>query len=179
MILVISSSLHPDSRSRVLAEACVDRLKQVGEKTEWFDLAVQTLPLCDGAAAYGAPAVKELTSLITQADGILLASPVYNYDVNAVAKNAIELTGRAWSEKVVGIMLAAGGSGSYMSAMGIANSLMLDFRCIIIPRFIYTTGDSFDENRQPDQTVQERVDQLIADMLRITRALKFNPQSNP
>ena len=105
---------------------------------------------------------------------MLLASPVYNYDVNAVAKNAIELTGRAWTGKVVGIMLAAGGQGSYMSAMGVANSLMLDFRCIIVPRFIYATGESFEGSRLADESIQQRVEQLVADTLRIAQASK-NP----
>jgi NAD(P)H-dependent FMN reductase len=171
MILVISSSLHPDSRSRILAQASVDRLVEVGEPVEFFDLSIKPLPLCDGATAYGDPYVQELTSLIARADGVLLAAPVYNYDVNSAAKNAIELTGRAWTGKVVGLMLAAGGQGSYMSAMGVANSLMLDFRCIIVPRFLYATGDSFEGSRLADESVQQRVEQLVADALRITRAL--------
>lgn len=171
MFLVISSSLHPDSRSRILAQACVDRLTTIGEETEFFDLCIKPLPFCDGATAYGDPFVQELTSLIKQADGILLASPVYNYDVNAAAKNAIELTGRAWTGKVVGMMFAAGGQGSYMSAMGVANSLMLDFRCIIVPRFLYATGDAFEGNHLADENIQQRVEQLVADTVRIARAL--------
>jgi NAD(P)H-dependent FMN reductase len=172
MILVISSSLHPDSRSRILAQACMERLSTIGETAEVFDLVKKPLPLCDGSTAYGDPAVQELTGLIQQADAVLLASPVYNYDINAVAKNAIELTGRAWTGKVVGIMLAAGGQGSYMSAMGVANSLMLDFRCIIVPRFIYATGESFEGSRLADENIQQRVEQLVTDTLRISQALK-------
>jgi NAD(P)H-dependent FMN reductase len=174
MILVISSSLHPDSKSRILAKACIDRLAEVGEQAELFDLSEKPLPMCDGASAYGDSFVQELTSLIKQADGILLAAPVYNYDVNSAAKNAIELTGRAWTGKVVGMMLVAGGQGSYMSAMGVANSLMLDFRCIIVPRFLYTTGDSFEGSRLADENVQHRVEQLVADTVRIARALNQN-----
>lgn len=171
MILVISSSLHPDSRSRMLAKACIARLGEIREPACLFDLAEKPLPLCDGAAAYGDPSVQELSSLISGADAILLASPVYNFDVNSVAKNAIELTGRAWTDKVVGMMLVAGGQGSYMSAMGIANSLMLDFRCIIVPRFLYTTSSSFDESRLVDQEVLVRVEQLVSETVRIARAL--------
>lgn len=171
MILVISSSLHPDSRSRILARACTDRLTMLGEGTHLFDLAVSPLPQCDGATAYGDANVQELGKQIEQADAILIASPVYNYDVCSAAKNAVELTGRAWTGKVVGMMLAAGGQGSYMSAMGLANSLMLDFRCLIVPRFIYATGDAFEGSRLADEEVQARVDLLVDDTLRIARAL--------
>ena len=171
MILLISSSLHPDSRSRILARACADQLSTLGEDSQLFDLSESPLPLCDGATAYDDPNVQALGKLIEQADAILLASPVYNYDVNSAAKNAVELTGQAWTGKIVGMMLTAGGQGSYMSAMGLANSLMLDFRCIIVPRFIYATGDSFEAGRLADDDIQGRVELLVEETLRISRAL--------
>ena len=96
--------------------------------------------------------------------------------VNAAAKSLLEMTGKAWTGKIVGMMLAAGGQGSYMSAMGLANSLMLDFRCIIVPRFIYATGDSFDGDHLADDTMQ-RVEQLVDDTLRIARALHSGEES--
>lgn len=171
MILVISSSLHPDSRSRILARACADRLRSIDEEVQMFDLSQSPLPQCDGATAYGDPNVQQLAKLIEQADAILLASPVYNYDVNSAAKNAVELTGRAWTGKVVGMMLAAGGQGSYMSAMGLANSLMLDFRCLIVPRFIYATGDAFEGEQLADDDMQQRVNLLVDETLKIAKAM--------
>ena len=172
MILIISSSLHPNSRSRILARSCAESLQSRGENTSLFDLAQTTLPACDGATAYGDPNVRLLSGLIESADGVLIASPVYNYDVNAAIKNAIELTGKAWTGKVVGMMLAAGGQGSYMSAMGLANSLMLDFRCVIVPRFIYVTGEVFHEDELSDESIQQRLELLVQETLQLARALK-------
>jgi NAD(P)H-dependent FMN reductase len=172
MILVISSSLHPDSRSRIMARTCFERLQHLEENVTLFDLSESPLPMCDGATAYGDSNVQRLSGLLSEADAILLASPVYNYDVNSAAKNAVELTGRAWTGKVVGMMLAAGGQGSYMSAMGLANSLMLDFRCVIVPRFIYATGESFEGNQLADETIQERVELLVDDTLKIAKGIK-------
>ncbi|MEM6689508.1 MAG: NADPH-dependent FMN reductase [Planctomycetota bacterium] len=171
MILTISSSLHPTSRSRVLASACVERLNSLDQSVELFDLSQTALPPCDGAAAYGDPEVQRLAGLIQSADGILVASPIYNYDVNAAIKNAVELTGKAWTGKVVGFMVAAGGQGSYMSVMGLCNSLMLDFRCVIVPRFIYATGESFEGNELADEQIQERVNQLVDETIRMSSAL--------
>ncbi len=171
MYLVLSSSLHPTSRSRILARACSEKLAELGEQSTLFDLAEHPLPPCDGAAAYADPNVKKLAELIEQSDAILIASPVYNYDVSAAAKNAVELTGRVWTGKVVSLLLAAGGQGSYMSAMGLAGSLMLDFRCIIVPRFVYATGESFEGDRLADDDIQQRVDALVEDTLRIATAL--------
>lgn len=170
--LVISASLHPGSRSRILGRAAFDRLDAAGAEVAWLDLAEQGLPFCDGATAYGDPAAVAAKERVEAADGILLAAPVYNYDVNAVAKNLVELTGRAWSDKVVGILCAAGGQSSYMSVMGIANSLMLDFRSVVIPRFVYATGAAFEGDAISDGEVRERVEQLSDELLRFTAALR-------
>lgn len=172
MILVLSASLHPESRSRILAEVAKKKIETLQQAVHFFDLSKQTLPICDGATAYGDENVRTLAKLIEQADAILLASPVYNYDINAAAKNAIELTGKAWTNKVVGIMLAAGGPGSYMSAMGVANSLMLDFRCLIVPRFIYALGDAFQGNELADQQIDQRIGELVDEIIRIGTALR-------
>ncbi|MEC8473333.1 MAG: NAD(P)H-dependent oxidoreductase [Planctomycetota bacterium] len=172
MILVISASLHPESRSRILANTAKSKLNKKNVTVEVFDLSEKPLPLCDGLTAYGDSNVQELSRLVQEADAILLASPVYNYDVNAAAKNAIELTGKAWTNKLVGILLAAGGPGSYMSAMGVANSLMLDFRCLVLPRFIYALGDAFQGDELSDQQIDQRITELTDELLRLSTAIK-------
>jgi FMN reductase len=172
MFLILSASLHPDSRSRVLARECEQRLALRGRDCHLFDLATKPLPSCDGCSAYSHEYVRELDVLLRQADGVFIASPVYNYDVNAAAKNAVELTGKAWTGKVVSMMLVAGGQRSYMSAMGLANSLMLDFRCLIVPRFLYATGSAFEGDTVVDQAVTERLETLIRETLRISDALR-------
>ena len=172
MILVLSGSLNPGSRSRILAGACRERLESADREVTWFDLADRPLPFCDGAAAYGHPTVVELGEFIETADAIVIASPVYNFDVNAALKNAVELTGKKWTGKVVALMLAAGGAGSYMSGMGLANSLMLDFRCLIVPRFVYATGESFEGDQLADEDIQSRVELLVSETLKLADALK-------
>ncbi len=178
MFLVLSASLNPDSRSRILARRCATLLQESKREVTLFDLAVHPLPPCDGGAAYGHENVQQLSKLIQDANAIFIASPVYNYDVNSVAKNALELTGRAWTGKVVSMMLAAGGQGSYMSGMGLANSLMLDFRCIIVPRFVYATEAAFVDGDIQDELVNQRMDQLVGETALIADALKDVPMDN-
>jgi FMN reductase len=170
-VLVISCSLNRHSRSALLAREAVDVLKREGAGQELIDLRDQMLPLCDGAEAYQAPAVQSLREAISGADAVLLTVPVYNYSANAAAKNLIELTGRAWTDKVVGFLCSAGGKGSYMSMMSLASSLMLDFRCLIVPRFVYTTDDGFDGDTVTKPVVQ-RIEELVAQALRLAEAMK-------
>ncbi len=170
--LVISCSLNPDSKSRIMAKSALESLESKDATVELIDLATLNLPLCDGGAVYGNPTVQELAAKVEAADGILIATPIYNFDVNAAAKNLIELTGRAWTEKVTGFLCAAGGQGSYMSVMSVANSLMLDFRTVVIPRFVYATGDQFQGDEISDEDLEERIDQMAGELLRFTSALR-------
>ena len=106
-----------------------------------------------------------------KADAILLAVPIYNYDVNSAAKNLVEMTGDAWNEKVVGFVCTAGGHGGFMSVMPFANSLMLDFRCVIIPRFVYSPRTAIDDTSFGDAAIHKRVEELTVELERVTEAL--------
>lgn len=173
MYLVISASLNPNSRSRVLARRAFECLQQrVGERAcEFVDLSELDLPLCDAGECYGGADVGPLAEKISAAKGVLIASPVYNYDLSSSVKNLIELTGRAWNEKVVGFICSAGGQGSYMSVMGTAASLMLDFRCLILPRFVFATESAVEGEAITDPGIEERIGQLADDLVRVTSAL--------
>lgn len=170
-ILVLSTSLNPESKSREMAgsvKAYLESSLSKDDSLQFVDMRDYPLPLCDGGAAYGDANVKQLGAMIAESALILVAFPVYNYSFSAVLKNLIELTGKAWENKIVGMLCAAGGKSSYMSAMGLANSLMLDFRTMIVPRFVYTDGDI------NEPKIQARLRELVDDSLRIARALQKN-----
>ena len=84
----------------------------------------------------------------------------------------VELTGSSWEDKIVGFLCAAGGMNSYMSVMAFANSLMLDFRCVIIPRFVYATGNAFDDDKLKDEKVATRIEEVAAELIRFGQALR-------
>jgi len=130
-------------------------------KSEILDLRNYPLPICDGDSAYSDPNVEKLSDKIKMAELILLAVPIYNYSFSAAAKNLVELTGRSWNNKTVGFLCAAGGKSSYMSVIGLANSLMFDFRCLINPRFVYADGSSFKDDEIYDTEINNRIEALV------------------
>ena len=146
-------------------------LDSLGANVDFIDLQQVKLPLCDGDTAYSDPEVEKTRSRIEKAAGVLVAAPVYNFYMNAAVKNLVELTGSAWEGKVVGFLNAAGGYSSYMSVMSIANSLMLDFRCVIVPRFVYATGSAFRDGAVSDKKLAGRIDELANDLVRFAKAL--------
>jgi len=155
-----------------MGRAAFDWLRRQQAGCEWLDLSELNVPLCDANACYEHPDTQKVDAAVTAADGILVAAPVYNYDVSASAKNLIELTGSAWENKIVGFLCAAGGMSSYMAVMAYANSLMLDFRCVIIPRFVYATGAAFVDGELKDAKIIERIEQVSAELVRFTQALR-------
>ncbi len=176
-LILISCSLNSHSHSTAMARYALEILKNSDHKIEHVDLANWDLPHCDGHSCYNNEQVIKLTHKIEKASGIIISTPIYNFDVNAVAKNLLELTGKAWTEKVVGFICSAGGNSSYMSVMPFANSLMLDFRCLIIPRFVYATSDAFRENEIHDTELNRRIKELTDVLLRYTSALDVNMQT--
>jgi len=167
--LVISCSLNPESNSRLLAREAFRHLPE--GQSAWLDLAELPLPVCDGALAYADANVARAREAITAASGILVASPIYNYALSASAKNLVELTGQAWIGKVAGLLCAAGGPHGYMGCMPFVNSLMLDFRTFILPKFVYSQERDFTGESINNEKIVERVHQLAGELVGVTDAL--------
>ena len=178
MILVISCSHHPESRSRLLAQTAQEAVTSLGHPTHFLDLRTMPLPLCDGHLTYNDPSVIEATKIVDAASGILISTPIYNYSANATIQNFIENTGKAWTGKPVGMLCAAGGKGSYMALTSLASSLMLHFHCHVLPRHVYATSDQFENNQISDSSLQERVDLIAADICWLSKAIAARPKKN-
>ena len=127
--------------------------------------------MCDGDDCYDLPEVLEFREKVKNAKGIVMAIPVYNFNASAGAKNIVELGGRMLYDKVFGFLCAAGGRNSYMSIMSLANSLMLDFRCYVIPKFVYATKNDFEADELVNPDIKSRVKELGSELARVSNAL--------
>lgn len=170
-LLVVSCSLSPVSRSAGLAERLAEVWRAEGDEAELVDLRELALPLCDGGEAFGDANVLALAAKVRAADAVALALPVYNYDVGGAARNLVALLGRAWSDKVVGLLGAAGGHRSYMALTSVACSLMLDFRCVIVPRFVYASAQPSPNPDRDAPELERRIARLARDLRRFAAAL--------
>ncbi len=131
-------------------------------------------PFCGEEGAYEHKNVNYIKSELASSDAIIVSGPVYNYGVNALTKNILDLTGEAWTDKPIGFLCTAGGQASYMSIMGFANSLMLNFRCLIVPRFVYAVSNTIDVEKREinDKEIIDRINQLITQIEKIARVNK-------
>ena len=141
------------------------------DNVEFFDLQDNPLPMCDGDECYDLPEVLEFREKVKNADGIIMVTPVYNFSVSSGAKNVVELGGSMLYDKIFGFMCAAGGRNGYMSVMSLANSLMLDFRCYILPKFVYATKHDFEDGKITNNDIKERMEELGKELIRVSKAL--------
>ena len=167
MNLIISGSLNKNSKSRELAFLAENFFKKKFALTEFIDLVDYEIPLCDGDECYNDKVVKKLKDKILKADSILICGPVYNYDLNAVLRNLIEVTSTAWTGKLLGFICAAGGKNSYMAPIALINNLMLHNRCLIIPRFVYASSSDFNGKDIINNDILDRIEQLVEEAIKL------------
>ncbi len=156
-LLVVSTSLSEESRSKHLCYHARDYLTERGISVQHECLQnYRILPY----GMDGSEGIETLRASFDRASGIIFGFPVYNYNMNASLKAVIEHFGRAMSDKVIGLMMSAGGRASYMSGLAVANSLTLDFRSWVVPRFVYATKDAFGNDGVSDQEIASRIEDL-------------------
>ena len=166
-VTIIGTSLNGESKSQLLAEKFETQLLNAGVSCERIDLRSLTLPFSGSAESWSSSDASNLKASVERSSHVVFAVPIYCYDVNSAAKNVIELIGRAFTKKVVSFICSAGGTSSYMSVMGFANHLMLDFRSVIVPRFVYVEESGWNEGSVLKPEMEERMDLLLDDMKEI------------
>ncbi len=113
-LLGISGSLRDGSYNTALLEACRELAP---DGVEVAILHLGEVPLYDrDVEAQGFPGpVQDLREAIAAADGLLIASPEYNWSIPGVLKNAIDWASRGkdapLDHKPTALLSAAGGSG--------------------------------------------------------------------
>jgi FMN reductase len=168
-VLIIATSLNPQSRSQTLARVALEQSKTLGVRADLLDMREHPLPLAGSDASWHDETAQALKSRLQKYRRFVFAVPIYNFDGNAVAKNLIELCGGKWLEgSVAGFICAAGGRSSYMAPLGLMNSLMLDFRVWIAPRFVYATDADWTStdwhDSAPNASLTERIGTLLLEV---------------
>jgi NAD(P)H-dependent FMN reductase len=125
---------------------CVDLLRERGADADFVSLKGKLSSGFDDSTIYESPGYHDLHKLTAAADGLIFASPVYNWGLCAELKKFIECIGStsedgsrkgAFFDKVVTFVVSAGLPHSYMAYTPIANSMMMDFKCVVNPYVAY------------------------------------------
>ena len=118
-----------------------------------IDLREFDAPNFDDHAIYRWPGYRRTHRMVSAADAVVMASPVYNWGCSSELKKFIEYVGStppdgslvgALFDKVVTLLTAGGIAESYMAFTNTAISLMLDFKCVINPYNVHVPEDAWD-----------------------------------
>lgn len=171
-VAILNANLAPGGKPAHLADILAALLAEAGHEALPIHLSERDLPACDGFHCYRDERTIALTAELAEAEALVLVAPVYNYDLNAAAKNLIELTGTSWKDKAVGLVCTAGGEKSYLSPLGFLNSLSVDHRCLVSPRFVYVARSDFsvDNTLPADSDILVRLRFLVAELPILARA---------
>nr|WP_306468249.1 NADPH-dependent FMN reductase [Deinococcus alpinitundrae] len=160
----------------MLARLAAERLSAQGHHITLLDLRDTPLPAFNDDQTYQHPNVQLYRQAIEQADGVLLALPVYNWATGSGAKNLIELTGShsttrglsaVWFDKIVTFLVAGGLMHSYVSHHPLAMGLMTDFKCLLNPYHVYAIGEDW-EGDTLKPPVEARLDKTLAVALELS-----------
>jgi len=184
-VLIISSSHDPASRSEMLARRCEAVILDRAD-VEFLSLKDFGLTGHDLIEPLKSSSYLTLHSAVKKSDGVILASPVYNWSCCAELKRFIELVGTtppdstvesAFFDKVIAFVNAGGGQFSYTAFTGMAASMMLDFKCIISPYNVYADNRDLSDGIFSER-LQARIKKSMIVLLELVTLLEGRTYSS-
>ncbi|WP_066377847.1 MULTISPECIES: NADPH-dependent FMN reductase [unclassified Anabaena] len=175
-IVGIGGSLRTNSYTQLALQIAAQRLEAIGAEVEILDLRQLNLPFCNGDKEYPEyPDVQRLRDTVSNADGLILATPEYHGGVSGVLKNALDLMSfEQLSGKVTGLISVLGGQ----SNSNALNDLRLIVRWVhgwVIPEQIaigQAYGAFSPEGKILDEKLSQRFDQFAQSLVENTRKLR-------
>lgn len=171
---VIATSLDPESRSAWMCALAARQLTAQGHDVTFLDLRRHPLPPFDNVqgpgGCYDHPNAGLYHRAVQEADGVLLGVPVYNWGLGSGARALVELTGSsdelrglhgAWFDQPVTFLVSGGLDHGYLSHGAFAFGLMVDFRCVVNPHFVYATSAHWDAPEVPGEWLAGRLERTV------------------
>ena len=171
-ILGLAGSLRRGSYNRLLLAAAVERAPAGVAMGVYEELGA--IPLfnedLESAIGEGQEAVRRLRCQVAAADGLLIATPEYNWSIPGVLKNVIDWLSRPGPDEVlagkpIAIMGASAGRWGTRLAQNALRQVLTSTESLLLPRpalFVREAGGLFDEaGRLIDPSTREQLDTVL------------------
>ena len=175
-ILGIPGSLRRDSLNRSLLTAA-GRLLPDGTQLDVADLSDLPLYNWDVEQESGFPAaVTRFRNQIDAADGLLIATPEYNYSLLGVLKNAIDWASRGGpdsplNDKPAAIMGAAGRLGSVRAQLHLRTVLMHNnLKVVQKPEVLISGDNNFADGELTNERNLDQIRRLVSALCGLVEA---------
>ncbi len=168
-IVAIGGSVRPGNFTSKTLALAVDELrtKHQGVEVEWFDPAKSDLPLPGTGTSSGLDALKQS---VTEATGVILATPEYHGSYSSVIKLVIDNLGfpSVLSGKPVALMGVAAGQIGAIKALEHLRSVCSHVGAIVLPGPVSVpgVGQLFDDQGKcNDEATEKRIRKLSTTLI--------------
>ncbi|HVR45422.1 MAG TPA: NAD(P)H-dependent oxidoreductase [Candidatus Binatia bacterium] len=177
-VVGICGSLRPNGWTLAALKIALAGAKERGATAELLDLRDYNLPFCAGGdpdAIQGNAGVQRLRQKVSEASGIILATPNYHGSLSGVLKNALDLMSmREFEGKVVGLIGVSGGRMGGTFTLNTLRAIGRTLHAWVIPSeaWIYNADSAFTEDGHiKDPNSEQRVRDVGRKIARLTRML--------
>jgi chromate reductase, NAD(P)H dehydrogenase (quinone) len=174
-LLGIAGSLRGGSFNKLLLRAAAEEAPE-GMRIRTFDLADIPLYNRDVEDRGDPEPVSELKEAIAEADGLLIATPEYQYGIPGVLKNALDWASRGDSpldgKPVATIGASPGITGTARAHLQLRQTLQYnEARIVIRPEVLVARArQKFDDHgRLVDETARELIGELLENLAEAVR----------
>ncbi len=177
-ILGIPGSLRRDSLNRALLRAASGLLPD-GARLELADISDLPLYNWDVEQESGYPGpVQRFRDQIAAADGLLIATPEYNYSMPGALKNAIDWASRGGpasplNDMPAAIMGAAGRLGSVRAQLHLRTVLRHNnLKVVQKPEVLVPGGDNFTDGELTSERYLDQIRRLVTSLGDLVQAVR-------
>ncbi len=171
-IVVVSSSLNKESRSRAMAHYAVQSLASSGVDAQLIDLA--PLDIRSYPHSADSPTLSAALAQFNAAHGWVLAAPVYNFGASGALLNflhyALDSGFGRWKPFV--LMASMGGPRSALALDHVARTLVYEVSAVQVGSTINNVGDTGVNSATGEvaQELRQRMDTQLAVLAHYVRA---------
>ncbi|PYT03199.1 MAG: NADPH-dependent FMN reductase [Acidobacteria bacterium] len=189
-VLAFAGSLRRASLNKRVLKTAIRGAEAAGAEVTYIDLRDYPMPLYDSdehdARGFDENALK-LQGLLTQHDGLLIASPEYNGSLPAALKNAIDWASRpsdrydrskVFRGKVAGVMTASPGSLGGVRSLAHLRGVLTSVGVHVLPQEVAVT---FAEDRfagegleMTDEKMKGNLESLGAALVEMLKKMRRN-----
>ena len=110
-VVVVTGSVRPNSVNEKIVPLVTKQLEEKGATVTIANLKELNLPFFDSPVPASNPdfaptdeGVQQWTTMVDQADGVVLVTPEYNHTMSPVQLNAVDWIGNEWKDKPVALV---------------------------------------------------------------------------
>jgi FMN reductase len=178
LIAILGSVTAPGRLRRALEEALARAERHTGARTQLLDLADLQIAFADGRPPESLlDDTAAVIELVTAADAVLLATPVYRGSLTGALKNLLDqLPLESLEGKATAIVAMGNTQHHFLGAERHLRDVLAFFGAVLSPVASYLAAEDFSDGA-PGERASAELDALLASTIELARLLRSRSES--